>query len=239
MENSNAILITGTSRGIGKEIFNQLKAQKKNVIGGCRNPKDPDEIELDVSSTGQIEKLCNYLKDNNITLDVLINNAAIYSDRHTPADVIKTNYFAPRNLIENLRPFFAPAAKIINISSSMGALNGFSSEARKKLLDTNLTIESLDQMVREYVAGKNIGWPTNSYSVSKGALNTLTRILHRQLSPEGFTIISICPGWVRTDMGGKGAPRAVEQGAETPVWAATTANLESGYFYRDKEKIEW
>ncbi|MBE7439608.1 MAG: SDR family NAD(P)-dependent oxidoreductase [Spirochaetales bacterium] len=78
---------------------------------------------------------------------------------------------------------------------------------------------------------------SNAYSASKGALNTLVRCWHREL--KGETYVAICPGWVRTDMGGEGAPRSVEKGAQTPVWALTVPDLPGGLFYRDRQPISW
>ena len=63
------------------------------------------------------------------------------------------------------------------------------------------------------------GWP--AYRVSKTSLNALTRVLADELRGTGILVNSACPGWVRTDMGGKEAPLSVEQGADTPVWLAT------------------
>ncbi len=81
----------------------------------------------------------------------------------------------------------------------------------------------------------NGGYP--GYRVSKVGLNALTRILANE-EPEVRTN-SLCPGWVRTDMGGPGASRSVAEGADTAVWLATDAGVGSGGFYRDRKPIPW
>ena len=68
-------------------------------------------------------------------------------------------------------------------------------------------------------------------------INALTRILAHE--EPWLSVNSICPGWVRTDMGGRGAPRSVERGADTAVWLATTGDPPSGGFYRDRKPIPW
>jgi len=75
------------------------------------------------------------------------------------------------------------------------------------------------------------------YSASKTAENALTLHLAQALKARGIAVNLVCPGWVRTDMGGPGAARPVEKGAETPVWLATEApgNL-TGKFFRDKKE---
>ena len=81
-------------------------------------------------------------------------------------------------------------------------------------------------------------WP--AYCVSKTLLNAITRQLAYELEEKNISVNAVCPGWVRTDMGGAGASRSVAKGAETPVWLADDApqNL-SGKFFRDKKEIPW
>jgi NAD(P)-dependent dehydrogenase (short-subunit alcohol dehydrogenase family) len=79
-----------------------------------------------------------------------------------------------------------------------------------------------------------------AYSISKTALNAVTMQLAATLKSAGIAVNSVCPGWVRTDMGGRGAPRSVQQGADTIAWLAAEApkNL-TGKFLRDRKIIQW
>lgn len=82
------------------------------------------------------------------------------------------------------------------------------------------------------------GFP--AYRMSKAALNALTRLTAAELGPGDVKINAMCPGWVRTDMGGPNATRTVEKGAETAVWLATLpADGPSGGFFRDRKPIPW
>ena len=84
------------------------------------------------------------------------------------------------------------------------------------------------------------GWPRSAYSVSKVALNAFTRILAKELAESDIRINSVCPGWVRTRMGGVIAARSVRKGAETITWAATlSGDCPHGSFLRDHKQIPW
>ncbi len=109
----------------------------------------------------------------------------------------------------------------------------------------NLEVEQLEELVRSFVrdvgAGNHVqkGWPSSAYRISKVAMNCLTRILAKEHESK-LRINAICPGWVRTGMGGPGASRSVEEGAETIVWAALLPpDGPTGGFFRDKEPIPW
>jgi NAD(P)-dependent dehydrogenase (short-subunit alcohol dehydrogenase family) len=78
------------------------------------------------------------------------------------------------------------------------------------------------------------------YRISKTALNAVTRIFAAEIEGSNITVNSVCPGWVRTDMGGANADRSLEQGIDTAIWLATSSdNSLSGGFYRDRESIDW
>ena len=77
------------------------------------------------------------------------------------------------------------------------------------------------------------------YRLSKAGLNAQTVLLANELSSSGIKVNAVCPGWVKTDMGGAGAERPVEKGAETIVWLAASPEIDNGKFYRDKQVIPW
>ncbi|HYJ47786.1 MAG TPA: SDR family NAD(P)-dependent oxidoreductase, partial [Pyrinomonadaceae bacterium] len=86
----------------------------------------------------------------------------------------------------------------------------------------------------------SMGGGTPAYSVSKAALNALTRMLADELKSSGVLVNSVCPGWVATEMGGRDAPRSVEEGAASVVWAATIPDGgPTGGFFRDGEPLPW
>jgi NAD(P)-dependent dehydrogenase (short-subunit alcohol dehydrogenase family) len=145
---------------------------------------------------------------------------------------------------EAFRARLTPSANIVMVSSGMGELRSFSPELRRRLLDPLLTFEVLDELARDFVervrSGRDLGgFPRNAYSVSKAALNAFVRLLSREL-PSGQRVNAVCPGWVRTRMGGAGASRTVEKGASGIVWAATLEDGgPNGGFFRDARPIDW
>jgi len=77
------------------------------------------------------------------------------------------------------------------------------------------------------------------YSLSKASLNALTIMFSNELKKTGIKVNAVCPGWVKTDMGGPDAPRTVGEGADTIVWLATVPETDSGRLYRDRKVIPW
>jgi len=87
---------------------------------------------------------------------------------------------------------------------------------------------------------ESMGAGTPAYRLSKAALNALTRTLAAELEGTGIKVNAMCPGWVRTDMGGRSAPRSAAQGADTAVWLATLPdNGPTGGFFRDRKQVAW
>jgi NAD(P)-dependent dehydrogenase (short-subunit alcohol dehydrogenase family) len=101
---------------------------------------------------------------------------------------------------------------------------------RGRILNVSSGAGQLDDMQAGYAA----------YRVSKTGLNALTRTLAVEERHSGLLVNSLCPGWVRTDMGGPNATRSVQEGADTAVWLATLPDDgPSGGFFRDREPIAW
>ena len=227
------MLITGANKGIGFEIARQLGKKGFHIIMSGRNEIKLSEavaklksesssvemILLDVSNDDSVKRAAELLAEKKIKLDVLINNAAISlkkdkSLRDVESDVlnsiINTNSYGPLRVIQTFLPLMNRPGKIINISSGGGSMSD------------------------------PVGGWSPAYCVSKTFLNALTRHLAYELSEYSISVNAVCPGWVRTDLGGKSAPRSVEHGAETPVWLASeTPYLLTGKFFRDKSEIEW
>jgi NAD(P)-dependent dehydrogenase (short-subunit alcohol dehydrogenase family) len=227
------ILITGANKGIGFEMARQLGKLGHIIILAARNETrlkqavlklQDDQIEvegllMDVSDEKSIRNAYEKFEQLNLKLDVLINNAAIldkedHSILQKNEDLllktISTNSYGPLRVVRDFLPFMKNPSRIINISSEGGSMT-------------------------DPVAG----W-SPAYCVSKSMLNAITRHLAAEMAPRSISVNAVCPGWVRTDMGGAGAARPVEKGAETPVWLATEApQTLTGCFFRDKKQIPW
>lgn len=234
-------LVTGSNRGIGFEIAKQLAMKKIQVVLTSRNSANGEAalkrltrddggikkvvpMQLDVTNQVSVDRLLNKVKKTFGRLDILVNNAAILIDRDdvvassTDLETVKTTL--ETNLIGAWRmcKAFIPLMKknnygrIVNVSSGAGEF--------------------------EYMATSSGYWP--AYSVSKASLNALTVMLASELKGTNILVNAVCPGWVRTDMGGSNAPRSVQEGAATPVWLATLPDGgPAGRNFYDKKQISW
>jgi NAD(P)-dependent dehydrogenase (short-subunit alcohol dehydrogenase family) len=218
-------LVTGANRGLGAEIAERLVDLGATVYAGVRSmrheiPDTQRKAVLDVTQEGDVEEVVDGIFAEAGRLDVLVNNAGIgeFGDSLVgePTDridrTLAVNLRGPMLLCKHAVPLLLQheGGRVINVSSGMGALT-------------------------ESQSG---GSP--SYRISKTGLNGLTAYLHGEWGDQGLLANSVCPGWVRTDMGGEEANRSVERGAETPVWLARfKPESPAGEFWRDKEIIGW
>ena len=214
-------LVTGGNRGIGLAIAQGLVQQNLDVIIGSRDLKDGEQaaaeigaqaVLLDLMSTASIQQAVAQTGP----VDVLVNNAGVLYDRRMldqPQDFTESMavmVHAPYWLIHHL----APAMVRNDYGRIVNVSSGWGA----------------------FSAG--LGGP-GAYGVAKAALNALTLALSREL-PESVKINAMCPGWVRTRMGGRAAPRSPEAGAATAIWLATLPdNGPTGGFFRDRRSIEW
>lgn len=132
------------------------------------------------------------------------------------------------------------------VSSGAGGLAGYSRALRARFLDRNLGRESLLALARSFIddvkQGRHVevGWPGSAYRASKACLNAFTRILAMELASRKIKVNAVCPGWVRTDMGGPAASRDLPDGGASIVWAATLGKGgPTGGFFRDGHAIRW
>lgn len=238
------VVVTGANRGLGAEVARQLSEREIEVVGTSREPAAP--WRLDLSEPASIAAFAASLDG----LDVLINNAAVALegfDERVASDTLRTNLHGTIALTEALLPKIRPGGRIVAVSSGMGELSGFSGQAREALasptLDRKGVLALADAFVQQVARGTHTrqGWPSSAYSTSKALLNAYVQHLARTLEKDGrgIKVVAVCPGWVRTDLGGSRAPRSVEQGAEGIVWAATAPEVVSGRFYRDGKAIPW
>lgn len=227
-------LVTGANRGMGLETARQLlrrglrvvltgrdeAATERARIGFGDLARDAIAVGMDVTDVASIDAARRTIRQLLGPVDVLVNNAAVLLNEHDDALSIPLEAFRrtmEANLfgaIEVCRAFVPSMAE-----RGYGRIVNVSSGAGQ--LSTLSTYAP-------------------AYSISKVALNAFTRILAETYRTSGILVNAVDPGWVRTDMGGPGAPRSVERGVETTVWLATLDdNGPTGGFFRDRRRIEW
>ena len=196
-----------------------------------------------------IATLGRQLAADGVKLDALVNNAALEFDGFD-ADVARktlaANTFGPIQVSDALSPLMPDGATIVMVSSGAGDLSAFAPALRRRFLDPHLTRDALSTLLNGFVAAvadgsyRSEGWPGSAYKVSKAGLNAFTRNLAAELAPHRIKVNAVCPGWVRTDMGGPSAPRTIPKGAASIVWAAQLPpDGPTGGFFRDGRPISW
>lgn len=225
-------LVTGGNRGIGFEVCRQLGLQGYRILVGSRDAEAGDKaaaelrgmgidatlLTLDVSQPASIDRAMALLAEQKQPVDVLVNNAGIIPEgdiKDVPMAVIReameVAFFGPMALCRALLPAMAQAGYGRIVNVSSG----------------------MGQL------SDGLGSQHGPYSLSKATMNALTNRLASEVSGD-IKINSVCPGWVKTRMGGSGAPRSVADGAAGVVWAATLPpDGPTGGFFRDGRPIPW
>jgi NAD(P)-dependent dehydrogenase (short-subunit alcohol dehydrogenase family) len=226
-------LITGANKGIGREVAQQLAGKGFHVFVGARNTKAgrkaAEEIanqggkatflEIDVSDSDSVTAAAREFSKVADHLDVLVNNAGIIVDGDNAILEISDDLF--QKTLET------------NTLGALRVTRAFAPAFRKSKAPRVINVSSGGGQL----TGGADGWAP-AYCISKTALNGVTSQLATALPK--FAVNSVCPGWVRTDMGGKNASRSVEEGADTIVWLASEAPHElTGKFLRDRKEIPW
>lgn len=258
-------VVTGGNRGLGLETCRQLARRGLEVVLTARDPEQGARAAaalaeaglavrfhpLDVTDDESIALLDRFVGREVGRLDALVNNAGV-SLKGFDAEVVRStlavNYDGAVAITDRLLPRLSARARVVMVSSGLGDLSCLGPSLRPRFLDDELTREGLRELLDDFLASAEAGahrargWPSSAYSVSKVALNAYTRLLARELraAKPGVAVNAVCPGWVRTDMGGTAAPLNVAQGADTIVWAATLPpGGPSGKLFRERQPIGW
>jgi NAD(P)-dependent dehydrogenase (short-subunit alcohol dehydrogenase family) len=234
MADQRIAIVTGGNRGIGLEVCRQLAKLGIRVILGSRDgPKGvaaakelsaaglPVEArQLDVSSAKSIGECMNWIRRDVGRIDILVNNAGIMVEEGD-ADPLEELEIIRETMQTNVYGPVLLARLAIPIMKS---------RRYGRIVNLSSNMGSLAEMGGGYIA----------YRMSKAGINVVTRVIAAETEGMGILVNSVDPGWVRTGMGGQGATRTVEKGAETVVWLATLPdNGPTGTFFRDRKAIAW
>jgi NAD(P)-dependent dehydrogenase (short-subunit alcohol dehydrogenase family) len=224
-------LVTGANKGIGLEVVRQLATRGWRVfltgrsLAAVRKAASPlgssvVPVPLDITSRISIEAAFSVVSQAVNHLDVLVNNAGILD--HDEGSVFELH---PQRL---RRMFETNTIGPLLVSQTFLPLLRKSESGR--IINVSSGAGQLSDM----------GTWAPAYSISKTALNGVTGQFAAALRDSNIAVNSVCPGWVKTDMGGHEAPLTVEQGADTIVWLATEAPQSvTGLFIRDRKPIPW
>ena len=240
MAEEKIALVTGGNRGIGLEVCRQLAQRGLTVVLGSRDVAKGVAAaceliasggggggggsvaarQLDVANVQSIRECMAWVRRDLGRLDILVNNAGIMVDEgdadpieelEIVGDTMQTNVYGPLLL-------------------SRLAIPIMKSRRYGRIVNLSSGMGSLTEMGAGYIA----------YRMSKAGINVVTRVLAAESEGMGILVNSVDPGWVKTDMGGRGATRNVAKGAESVVWLATLPdNGPTGGFFHDRKAVPW
>jgi NAD(P)-dependent dehydrogenase (short-subunit alcohol dehydrogenase family) len=252
-------LVTGANRGLGLAVAETLARRGHRVLLAGRQAGalsresdrlvaaglDAAPLPLDLCDQASIDGAAAALAAGP-AIDVLVQNAGVYGqdgDRFAARRTLATNLIGPIRLATALSPRLASGARVVLVSSGMGALSALPAAWRRQVErardDTEL-VAVADQFVATVEAGPEAGSAMLAYRLSKALLNRLSRRLAVDLAPRAILVNAVCPGWVRTEMGGPGATLSIEEGARGIVLATRPrADGPTGQFLKDGRPIDW
>ena len=238
MAETRVAIVTGGNRGIGFEISRQLARLGVMTVIGARSlaaglkAAEPlaaeglvaPVVELDVTDPASVKAAVAEAVRLFGRVDILVNNAGVMLDlasegmstlETVPAEIVRAtfevNVIGPMTMTTSVLPMMRE-------------------QGYGRIVNMSSGMGQLSEMGADHAA----------YRMSKAALNALTRVTAADAGEGSIKVNAMCPGWVRTDMGGADAPRSVEEGAETAVWLATLPESgPTGGYFRDKKPIAW
>lgn len=253
-------VVTGGNRGLGLETCRQLSRRGYRVVLASRREAEgraaaaglrreglaTEPRTLDVADPSSIAAFASAVREEGLAVDALVNDAGVYRERldaGAARESVAVNALGPLRLTDALSPALARGARVVMVSSGMGTLSELPAGLRRRLeaaAGREELVGLLEGFPREVERGEHPDSYALAYRLSKAALNALVRRLAAELRPRGILVNAVCPGWVRTEMGGAGATREVEEGAAGIVWAAALPpDGPSGGFFRDGRPIPW
>lgn len=226
-------LVTGANRGIGAEVVRQLSKRGLGVVAAARgygrtaaqDGRGVWKLRLDVTSPEEVAAARDFVASRFGRLDILINNAGVYLDdpRKSPAPSVCD--YDPELFVTTLDVNVVGAFRLIRAFLPMMKSNNYG-----RVVNVS---SGMGRMVEVEPSAP-------FYRTSKAALNFLTQVIASEVVGYDIKVNAVCPGWVRTDMGGREAVRSVGAGARGVVWAATLdAGGPNGLLLRDGEAFGW
>jgi len=274
-------VVTGSNKGIGLGIVRALCGKYKGDVYLTSRDETrglaavnqlrqeglhPKFHQLDIGDEDSIVKLRDFLKAKYGGIDVLVNNAGIAfkNDATEPFGeqatvTVGTNYWSNKNACNILFPILRPGARVVNMSSSAGFLGLLgrsgnadkAQELKRKLASDDLTVEELDQIMKQFVTTANQGthgdhgWINSTYCASKIGWSALSRIQHREMLKDAradIVVNHVHPGYVDTDMTSHKGPLTIDRGAESGVFAALLppgTPIKGAYIWHDCQIVDW
>jgi NAD(P)-dependent dehydrogenase (short-subunit alcohol dehydrogenase family) len=244
MSNLPLALITGGSGGLGFETARQLGRLGYRIFIASRTQARLEKAALalraegclvtahafDMQDAASIQALVEEVKNKEVPIDVLINCAGVMYEAGKGGDVqtdIGSTASVLRSPEKNVTDTIA-----INMIGTWNVTRALAPHLARgaRIVNVSSSMASLGEMGPGYYG----------YRASKAGINVFTRTLAYEMRPRGILVNSVCPGWVKTNMGGPGATRDVADGAAGIVWAATLPpDGPTGGFFRDGQAIPW
>ncbi|CAG9762025.1 unnamed protein product [Ceutorhynchus assimilis] len=262
-------IVTGGNKGIGFAIVKGLCEKfagdvyltARNITRGQEAVAklktlgfNPLFHQLDITNEESVSAFRDYIKTNNILIDVLVNNAGVFASptlsMGEQAEInVMVNYFGTLKVCQGLFPFLRENARVVNISSSSGRLLRIpGTDIQAKFKDPNLSIEGLNKLMKQYIQDakdntyQSKGWGENAYVVSKVGLTALSNIQQKEFDQKphlNISVNAVHPGYVDTDMTSHKGHLTIEEGAKAPLFLALNAKLKGKYVWFDCRVVDW